>query len=79
MVQLPDSLPKDPRDLINLLLGSSPVTSINRVAYAREESLVIARPKLWREDDVFELCAVWELHLLRTFVSKDFDCGEGGY
>lgn len=52
----------NPSDAINPFLGLCPVASvIDDIADGREVSLIITRPKLRAEEDVFELCAVGDL------------------
>lgn len=53
--KLVTSLAQDLGTLINSCLRCRPIILIHRVTDSREERLVIARPLLWRKDDMFEL------------------------
>ena len=61
MQQLVSSMIQDPRHLLHLLLRERGVALIDGVADAGEESLVVAGPGLWGEDDVLKLVTAREL------------------
>lgn len=55
----------NPGYAINPFLGLCPVACvIDDIANGREVSLIITRPELRAEEDVFELCAVGDLQQL---------------
>lgn len=45
-------------------VGALPIVVLDGVTDCGEESAVVARPLLWREEDVLELLTVLELEIL---------------
>lgn len=62
----------DTSDPINPFLGLCPVARvINDIADSRKICLIVAGPQLRSEEDVFKLCAVGDLCLLKTVFSYE--------
>ena len=63
VVELVDSLLEDSGSLVHLFLCTCPVLIINSVSDCWENGRFIARPLIWREEDVLELGTFWKLEI----------------